>query len=308
MRAAAAWVLSVASAACLAAYLASTVLTDRVASMQLGWWIPRAPFALGCAVLLLAAALAWRRGARARRAYLAMSALAAVFAALDLDRDFGLPRARPEGGVRIVQWNTAWTSERDADTALEALLSLDADLFVLGDIGHLFRGGGLGRAEALGYTLRSRGRLSLLSRLPVGEARILHAAEGATVSRFAVETSDGPLVIDAFDLPRDPRRPRYQAAAQLALDLARQGPAPDVIVGDFNSTRGSASVELLLPGGIEAFAASGTGWGGTYPRYRPWLAIDLLLAKPPWRTVWAKVHDLGARPHRAQEVVLRKAG
>lgn len=308
MRSAAAWLLSIASAACLAAYLASTILTDRFAWMQFAWWIPRVPFALGCGILLLLAGLAWRRGARPRRAFLVLSALSALFAALDLDRDFGLPRARPEGGVRIVQWNTAWTSERDSGEALAALLALDADVLVLGDIGHLFTDGGLQRAEALGYTLRTRGRLSLLTRLAVGEARILHAAGGATVSRFVVESAEGPLVIDAFDLPRDLRRPRYGQAMQLALDLARQGPAPDVIVGDFNSTRGSASVGALLPGGIEAFSAAGTGWGGTYPRHLPWLAIDLLLVKPPWRAAWAKVHDLGSRPHRAQEVVLRRAG
>ncbi|MCE2882183.1 MAG: hypothetical protein LW636_07485 [Planctomycetaceae bacterium] len=304
MRRVVAWFVAALAMLAAVSYLATTVATDRFAWMQPAWWAPRLPFALGCTLLACVAALLSRSRSRGRRAWSAVAALLVVFAVLDLDRDFGLPRERPAEGVRVVHWNTAWTSESDSVDALAALLALDAHVVVLSDAGHLFGEGGLSRAEAAGYSYRSRGRLSLLSRFPVAESRSLYAASGASVARFAVETNDGPLVIDGIDLPRDLRIGRYEQARQLALDLAGKGPAPDVLVGDFNSTRGSASVGLLLAGGIDAFEAAGSGWGGTYPRTRPLLAIDLMLVKPPWRAAWARMHDLGTRPHRAQEVVL----
>lgn len=304
MRRATAWFMAVLASLALVAYLATTMATDRFAWMQAGWWVPRLPFALACALLAGGSALLWRTRSRGRRGWSVIVAVLLVFAALDLDRDFGFPRSRVADGVRVVHWNTAWTSETDAVDALAAVIALDAHVVVISEAGHLFGDGGLAHAEAAGYSYRARGRLSLLSRLPVAESRSLHAASGASVSRFVVETGDGALVIDAIDLPRDMRIGRFEQARQLALDLAGQGPAPDVLVGDFNSTRGSASVALLLAGGIDAFEAAGSGWGGTYPRTGPLLAIDLMLVKPPWRAVWARMHDLGTRPHRAQEAVL----
>ena len=141
------WCVALIAAVAVGAYLTTTVATDRFAWMQLGWWLPRLPFAVAC--VLLAGLAAWlsRPSTRGRRAWTAIAALLLVFVALDIDRDFGFPRARPAGGVRLVHWNTAWTSENDAGEALAALLALDAHLVVLSDAGHLLNNGGLAQAD-----------------------------------------------------------------------------------------------------------------------------------------------------------------
>ncbi len=115
--------------------------------------------------------------------------------------------------------------------------------------------------------------------------------------------SDEPMVMWVVDLPSSPLQSRsaITALARSSVDRwngpifvldsigrwAPDGesasfPMPDIIVGDFNTPRGSHSIQTLttLPGRTyrESFRAVGRGLGATWPRKNPYLGIDLLFA------------------------------
>ncbi|MFK7882765.1 MAG: hypothetical protein AB8F26_01100 [Phycisphaerales bacterium] len=92
-------------------------------------------------------------------------------------------------------------------------------------------------------------------------------------------------------------------------------PTPDLVIGDFNALRGSASVDVLAPGYQDAFDAAGRGFG------RSWLPstknkllrqpikltnwqIDLAMVAPDWRTVGYELVNPGRGPHWVQIVDL----
>lgn len=308
MRRAAAGMVIALGGSLFAAFVVSEILTDRVASLQRLWWIPRPPFALACVLLLaLGAALAPHAG-RLRRV-LALLAVASVgLFAQALSRDFGLPRPRPSaaGVVRIVHWNAAYLSPSAAGRAVEALLAIDPDAVVVSNPGQLLHSGRGLVVQERGYEVTSAGFFLVLSRIPCTEARpIVASARGARASRFALASRFGAITLEAIDLPSDPDMGRFAAIEDFSSELSRQrGAPPDIFVGDFNITRGSASLETLAPDARDAFRDAGAGLGYTFPRERPWLAIDLALVRPPWVAMRAEIVDPGVGRHRMQAVDL----
>ncbi len=141
-----------------------------------------------------------------------------------------------------------------------------------------------------------------------------------------VEVDTGPAlggrtVLWALDLPSDFNLSRWkvmrEAAATLrdgevrtyartvgGLDEARpvqRGfPAPDIIVGDFNTPRGSASFDEIAPGMEHAFDQAGWGCAATWPGGWPLFAIDQAFVRAPWRAVRYQVPDLIEARHRAE--------
>jgi len=142
---------------------------------------------------------------------------------------------------------------------------------------------------------------------------------------YELETAGGTLVVWAVDLPSDPRAHRMPLAREAGRSIAawrgavrvREGdgyryetgdapgfPAPDVIVGDFNIPRGSASLGVFLQeaGAGEmrsAFGEAGFGWERTWPRAWPVWAIDQCFVGAGVRAVGLGVEDLGVGGHRA---------
>ncbi len=142
---------------------------------------------------------------------------------------------------------------------------------------------------------------------------------------YEVRTPQGLLVIWAIDLPSDPEAPRM-ALVQEAGEAIRtwQGrvrlrhgnerstehstmigfPTPDIIVGDFNIPRHSASLRELLRA-LEAgemrnaFDLGGFGWQRTWPRKKPIWAIDQCLVSPRLSVRTFTTFDPGIGGHRA---------
>lgn len=92
------------------------------------------------------------------------------------------------------------------------------------------------------------------------------------------------LVVYYIDMPSDPFAWRYRMAerAQQLIEGLRakrdaEGravvPMPDMIVGDFNTPRGSASLGLLTQGMENAFDQGGWGLVATFPR--PWALLHI---------------------------------
>jgi len=140
------------------------------------------------------------------------------------------------------------------------------------------------------------------------------------------------LVIWMIDIPSDPRLCKRvvfeQAAATVAAfagpvyvrsalnldveeppDLGVRGfPKPDIVMGDFNTVRGSRSMRQLVEmGGTmdHAFTRAGRGWSGTWPRKWPVLAIDQTFVSERIFVEGYEVVDMGAALHNAQFVDIR---
>jgi endonuclease/exonuclease/phosphatase (EEP) superfamily protein YafD len=289
--------------ALLCVLVGSQLLTDRVGFLQWVWWIPRVflavPLVLGCVILWLGSS-----GAE-RRLHGRLAAAALAVALFTTWSDWGLPKQRPDGGTRVVFWNVCYADRADSAQGIEFLLSLDADVMVLTDPGLLFAGGGSELLIQRGYTIATPGRFAVAARIPLVEAVPLYATRHRALSRIGLEASGRALVIDAVDLPSETTLHRYPSMRAFAgaIEPLREKPA-DVTVGDFNITRGSASIGLVAPGTREAFAEAGVGWGGTYSRTRPFLAIDQMMVADTWTAARAEVIDPGLGRHRALVVDL----
>lgn len=287
--------------------LAWTV-TDRWTWSQWIWWFPWLGYAAAC-VPALAASLPDGHPAR-RRWRRAALATGLVIATAGVVRDVGFT-GRPvpsPGTVRIVQWNASWI---DADPAAEpsaAILALDPDLVVISNAWEFFRSR-RGTWNESGYDVVQTGTFAFASRRPILEARPLPAPAGSSLALVRIQPDGGwtrPLTLLAVDLPSATRASRAQLARDLAARLASLDLPPlDAVAGDFNITRGSASLGIAFPDHREAFAAAGSGWGASFEEPRPLFHIDLLLAAPDVEIEWCRLRSVGPR-HRAQETWLRR--
>lgn len=309
----------------LAMLLASQLLTDRIGPVQFMWWTPRVMLVAAAIVgfaVLLAIARACRWPAVEQRRLAVWLGVSAILGLACTWSDWGLPRARPEGAFRLAHWNICNPTRADAPPSVDTMLAFEADAILLTDAGLAFAEGGAERMAASGYAIARAGPFAIASRAPIVEARPVYAARGRALSRFVLATPQGPLAIDAVDLPSETTMHRYSSVRAFVATLEelghlgsntgsnpRSGPArADLLVGDFNITRGSASLALLAPDATEAFADAGTGWGGTYPRAWPYWAIDQTLVHAPWKALRAQIVDPGRSRHRAQLVDLVRVG
>ncbi len=81
-------------------------------------------------------------------------------------------------------------------------------------------------------------------------------------------------------------------------------PAPDLIVGDCNTPRGSASLAIIAGSMSSAFDQAGRGFAATWPRKTPIIAIDQAFVGPRLRAVGYDVVDLGGAQHLAEIIDL----
>jgi len=152
------------------------------------------------------------------------------------------------------------------------------------------------------------GPLMMLTELPIISRRPLVATgDGVFVLLLEVDAIAAlgrPVVIYAIDMPSDPQLPRAELARRVRGLIAETNPPPpDIVIGDFNITRGSASLEMLFAGSAalrHAFDDAGHGYGATYPRRGPLWHIDHMLLGPALRAVRYDIADKGAGRHRAQ--------
>ncbi|MEO1008727.1 MAG: hypothetical protein AAFX79_09175 [Planctomycetota bacterium] len=148
-----------------------------------------------------------------------------------------------------------------------------------------------------------------------------------------LDTEAGPIVLWAIDWPSDPsivridmvrpsresidtsvhRRFGPTAAGPMRATRTTGFPPADVVLGDFNTARGSAAVDALLPGMASAHAQAGIGPGYAWPRDHvfpgiPLLALDqAFVRRDAWRATRYRVHDTGSGVHRAQLLAITPA-
>lgn len=142
-----------------------------------------------------------------------------------------------------------------------------------------------------------------------------------------------PFTVWFVDLPSDPLAWRMESMRKIKSAIDRWDgratvptdrrwvvsetdepfPAPDLIIGDFNTLRGSASLRIIAPGYRDAFAQAGHGRGRSWsPRIsNRWLRqpfkladwhIDLALTAPGVRATRYQLIHPGLGSHAAQLV------
>ncbi|MCA9302559.1 MAG: hypothetical protein KC996_00405 [Phycisphaerales bacterium] len=143
----------------------------------------------------------------------------------------------------------------------------------------------------------------------------------------------GTMVVWLVDLPSEPMLWRMESMREAVAAINRWNgvywtiqddqwravdsdglfPSPDLVIGDFNTLRGSASLMEIAPGTRDAFAQAGHGRGGSWVprignrflrqpmRLADW-HIDLALTGPNWRATDYRLIDPPIGPHKIQVI------
>jgi endonuclease/exonuclease/phosphatase family metal-dependent hydrolase len=324
------------AAALLAAWTVGRLLTDRFHWSQYLYWLPTALVAAAAAVVvLLSAAVAPRARPRPGGRLRILAGLGLIAAALHLAAfEWRLLRPRPHTTAQpftVISWNASLVDEEDISrTLLQRLPDLAA-------VVNAPWGANFEDLERAGQwpTIIHEGAFLVASRFPVrrwGRLDLgIQSEEGGKPdpgrAMFAeLERTDAPpLILWIIDLPSDPRLARTTITRLAAKridewtgpEYVRDGrgwrptlrgtrpfPAPDLILGDFNIPRASASLQALTRGLTDAFDQAGHADPSTWPRVSPWWAIDHAFVGPALRATDYLIRDPGKGQHRFVELRL----
>jgi endonuclease/exonuclease/phosphatase family metal-dependent hydrolase len=298
----------------LLAWLIGRVLTDRFAWSQWLWWMPTpAIIVLSVLGLLLANRPTRVSGRRKRRIVIWTLFAAAVtmhFALFEHRMLRGTPPApSADKSLAIAHWNMTLDDYTPVDLLLQRVAELDADVTVLtAPSNNVVR-------RLTQQATASNGReqvyngwpLFVFSRVPIERVRLLVASDQRFVTSLQLDTTarlGRAIVLEVADMPSPPRIPRMQMAREVrSLIDQTTAPPPDLVVGDLNIPRGSASIEVMFPGMRSAFDLAGHGYGATFPRRFPLYHIDHVLISETTDLSIARydTYDEGLSRHRAQK-------
>lgn len=213
--------------------------------------------------------------------------------------------AASPSSLRIVHINPRWPG--DAADLTASVMAQPADVYAISEAGAVLRAPSVRAAADAGAITLQIGRFAIVSRCPVLEARAVYDDGAIAASWIRFGATDrlpewSMLMVDA------PRRLRVARGAifgtlRSALDRMALG-VPDVVIGDMNTTPGSAAVEGAWPGMVDACAAGGRGLRATFPREFPLWAIDRCLVTPRWRVQEWSSWDPGRGAHRGQRIAV----
>ncbi len=99
-----------------------------------------------------------------------------------------------------------------------------------------------------------------------------------------------------------PRVPKGQSGSEPADGLRRGFPPPDLVIGDMNIPRGSASLGRLTGGLANAYDQAGHGFVATWPYRSPLWHLDQSFIGTGYRATAYAALDLGGGTHRGQLV------
>lgn len=309
--------VELAAFAVAAAWLIGRVLSDRTAWSQFLLWIPTpallAALALGAATALLRRRCGTRAGRRRRTtraiAWGAALLLALPAFALVEHRFLRIPPAQPSG-LLVLQWTLAQPLDDAEEANLVAVVEREnPDVVLVTNAGYA-----AWKKEIRAWLGEGRRPVGLTpfaiaTRLPVRRlGYVAKTEDGVAIVAVEIDATERigrPLLVLLVDLPSDPRIPRGALARRVRgyIDHWREesgAAAPDLVVGDFNMTRGSAAVETIAPGMRHAFLVGGHGYGATFPHEWPLWHIDQLLLAPTLDCSRYDVLPVGPARHRAQ--------
>jgi hypothetical protein len=296
----------------LIAWLTGQIVSDRYGWSQWLLWIPTPGAILAALLGFLGALRPADKPHRRRRRLLVWGITAVAIVAYFTLWEHRILRRPPPltAGVRIAYWNPNSAAIHDSAEARNTILiDLDADLTILANAG------GPKQYDALADTLGPEGRafrvwpFLLFTRLPLLEYQTLISNDGIEVVHLrldATATLGRAISIYAVDLPSDPRSLRLKTARRLRrlLDSVAAGP-PDIVIGDFNMTRGGAALRAAFPDLEHAYDQAGHGYGATYPRAFPLYHIDHVLLDDSLQALDYRLVNPGIGRHVIQVAQVR---
>jgi hypothetical protein len=307
-----AWLVSSVAVISLIAWALGRLLTDRFAWSQWLWWIPTPAVLLLMVVGVLVASrpstVAGRRRRRVLCWAIALVLVAFYFGFIEHRFMRRTPPIVASGVLQLTHWNVGPATWHDMQPSASAIVAIHGDVTLVTDHGGMLGDARLTALAADGV-IPTIGRFGVITKLPILTMRILVATQGrwvALVELDATTTLGRPISIMLVDLPSSLKLPRMAMARELRtmLDSQRDLPKPDVLVGDFNIPRGSASLEVIIPGLRDAFTEAGHGYGATFHREFPLYHLDQMRLGDGVRALRYDLIDPGLGRHRAQRAWL----
>jgi len=311
------WVALLARAvAVVAATVCVAWLIGRIVSDRFGWsqwllWIPTPPVLAVAAIALGVACRPDTRSGRRRRRLIAWGVtVGAVLVFFSfIEHRFGRRSPGGDATLRLVHASVQTSGPRRLDAYGAGLTALDGDVTIVSSLLPMKTINRLiDRLDGLGEPV-TVWPFVMFTKLPVVEARslVVNADLRVVVYRVDATATVGRVVtIWVIDLPSDPRRPRHAIArrARRILDTVTSDP-PDLVVGDFNMTRGSVSLARVFPDLSHAFDEAGHGYGASFHRGLPLYHIDHALLADTVHAVDYELVDIGVGRHLVQVIDLR---
>lgn len=213
------------------------------------------------------------------------------------------------GDLRIVSWTMSHSKKSVSYESAETLIELDGDLTLLTH-GWYVRGEPIVK-EWLGSTGRRviNGPFTLLTKLKPLNVQTLVASDSIFISMFEIDATPvlgRSIVIWAVDFPSG-----FQVSKMEIAERARRlletidVPLPDIVIGDFNMTRNSASIKTLFPTLHDASDDGGFGWIASYPMSFPLYHIDHVLLEDSLRAQSYHLINPHIGRHRVQITEIR---
>jgi hypothetical protein len=182
-----------------------------------------------------------------------------------------------------------------SEKSAEFIVQLDPDIMLMTHGWHV-RG-----EEAIQLWLGENGKklisgpFTLLTKFRPLEIRTLVASHGIYISFFKFDTTKQlgrELVLYAVDLPSnflESKANIVRRASRLLQKVDAQ--KPDVVIGDFNMTRNSTSMQQFFPSMVDAWDSGGVGWSSSYHRTFPLFHIDHTLVSENLQAISYKLVD-----------------
>jgi endonuclease/exonuclease/phosphatase (EEP) superfamily protein YafD len=184
-------------------------------------------------------------------------------------------------GLRVVSWTMSHPKEKVSKESADKLIAYAGDITILTHGWHVR--GEPSIKEWIGPNNRRvvSGPFTLLTKLPVLEARTLVASDGIYISMFTVDAIDligKEITVWAIDLPSTITMPRMETARRaLRLLNSTEVQEPDIVLGDFNMTRNAYSIKTMFPHLTDASNSAGVGLLASFPASYPLYHIDHIL-------------------------------
>ena len=217
--------------------------------------------------------------------------------------DWKFIRSLPDSGFRIAYINAVDPDQSVASQSARDLLDWDADILIVANPGTVdseIRNALAGDDQ---YTVARTHRFMVATNQVISSFRLRFAGSvdpdvpDSRIVGAVLEvklSDDRPFRILVIDLPSGAEIDRLAVSERLqAFMESTESERFDLMIGDFNMTPRSSALAEIAGGNQDAFAVSGSGWGGTWTRHRPLLRLDYAMVRPGIEVLDTRTFDAG---------------
>ncbi len=208
--------------------------------------------------------------------------------------------------IKLVGWTMSHSKGMVAKESAEYIVQLDADITLLTH-GWKVRG-----EEIIRTWLGEEGhkvinsQFTLLTKFEPMKVQTLIASDEIFVSSFKLDTSEvlgEPLVLWAVDLPSSLWNSKMAIAKRVQHFLNEiDVELPDIVIGDFNMSRNSVSIQSMFPTLYNVADTVGIGSLASYPMEFPLIHIDHVLFNTTITPTYYELINPHIGRHRIQVV------